>query len=270
MAQLKASVLKTQGRQDGAGMELTARSVGEPNDGAVLRAAMAVTVFVPGGDAPGDVDNEAPTPPSQRPMIFQDAEVEMRDRLGVLKTAVDNAVDHGSPPECAKMLRDIVFRTHLDVFCRAFSGDPPAREKPVAVLLHSGASVMRAKPPPKRNRLPWSAAASCRDRRSVVTTSLPSRWPGKGRGRRRAPPGSQCRACLMARRPCCEKSSRRCGSTRIKSGDSYSGMGCVIFRYVVLGGDPEFRFADFRLYPNSEFRVFFSWPETSAHGADST
>ena len=30
MAQLKASVLKAQGRQDGAGMELTARSVGEP------------------------------------------------------------------------------------------------------------------------------------------------------------------------------------------------------------------------------------------------
>ena len=47
MAQLKASVLKAQGRQDGAGMEHTARSVGEPNDGAVLRAAMAVTAFVP-------------------------------------------------------------------------------------------------------------------------------------------------------------------------------------------------------------------------------
>ena len=49
MAQLKASVLKAQRRQDGAGMELTARSVGKPNDGAVLRAAMAVNVFVPGG-----------------------------------------------------------------------------------------------------------------------------------------------------------------------------------------------------------------------------
>ena len=110
MAQLKASVLKAQGRQDGAGMELTARSVGEPNDGAVLRAAMAVTAFVPGGDAPGDVDNEVElTLPSQRPMILQDSEVQMRDRAGVLETAVDNAVDHGSPPECAKMLRDIVF-----------------------------------------------------------------------------------------------------------------------------------------------------------------
>ena len=65
-------------------MELSARSVGEPNDGAVLRAAMAVTAFVPGGDAPGDVDDEvALTLPSQRPIIFQDSEVEMRDRVGV-------------------------------------------------------------------------------------------------------------------------------------------------------------------------------------------
>ena len=48
MAPLKASALKAQGRQDRAGMEFTAPSVGEPNDGAVLRAAMAVTAFVPG------------------------------------------------------------------------------------------------------------------------------------------------------------------------------------------------------------------------------
>ena len=52
MEQLKASVLKAQGRQGGAGMELTARSVSEPNDMAVLSATMAVTAFVPGGDAP--------------------------------------------------------------------------------------------------------------------------------------------------------------------------------------------------------------------------
>ena len=159
MAQLKASVLKAQGHQYGAGMEFTARSVGEPNDGAVLRAAMAVTAFVPGGDAPGDVDVEvALTLPSQRPMIFQDSEVGMRDRVGVLETAVDNAADPGSPPECAKMLRDIVSCTHLYVLCRALLGDPPARKKPVAVPFHSGARVVRAKPPPERNRLPWSAA----------------------------------------------------------------------------------------------------------------
>ena len=56
-------------------------------------------------------------------MIFQDSEVEMRDGAGVLETAVDNAVDHSSPTEGAKMLRDIVFRTHLDGLCPAVSGD---------------------------------------------------------------------------------------------------------------------------------------------------
>ena len=172
---------------------------------------MAVTVLVPGGDEPGDVDDEvALTRPSQRPMIFQDSGVEMRDRVGVLETAVDNAVDHGSSPECAKMLRDIVFRTHLDVLCRAVSGDPPARKKPGAVRFHSGARVVRATPPPARNRLRWSGAESCPDCRSVVTTSLSLRWPWKGRRRRRAH-GSRCRACLMAQRPCCEMKSRRGG-----------------------------------------------------------
>ena len=209
MAQLKASVLKAQGHQDGAGTELTARSVGEPNDGAVLRAAMAVTAFLPGGDAPGDEDDEVTLAlPSQRPMIFQASEVEMQDRAGVLEKAVDNFVNHDSPPGCAKMLRDIVFRTHLDVLCRAMSGDPHARQKPVTVRLHSGARVVRAKLPPERNRPPWSAAESFPRYRSVVTTSLSSRWPGKGRMRRRAL-GSRCRACLMVRRSCCEKSSRR-------------------------------------------------------------
>ena len=211
MAQLKTSVLKAQRCQDAAGMKLTARSEGEPNDGAVLRAAMAVTAFVPGGDAPGDVDDDvALTLPSQRPMTFQDSDVEMRDRVGVLETAVVNAVDHSSPPECAKMLRYIVFRTHLDVLCRALSGDPHARKKPGAARFHIGARVVRAKPPSERNRLRWSAAESCPDCRSGVTTSLSSRWPGRGRRRQRAP-GSRCRACLMARRPCCEKISRRCG-----------------------------------------------------------
>ena len=80
-------------------------------------------------------------------MIFQDSEVEMQGRGGVLETALDNAVDHGSQPECTKLLRDIVFRTHLDVLCQALSADPPAREKPGAVRFHSGARVVRAKPP---------------------------------------------------------------------------------------------------------------------------
>ena len=209
VAQLKASVLKAQGRQHGAGLELTARSVGKPNDGAVLVAAMAVTAFVPGGDAPGDVDDEvALTLPSQRPIIFRVSEVEMRDRASVLETAANNAVDNGSPPECVKIRRDIVFHTHLDVLCRALSDDPHPRKKPGAVRFHSGARMVRVKPPLERNRLRWSAEESCPDCRSVVTTSLSSRWPGRGRRRRRAP-GSRCRACLMERQPCCGKSSRR-------------------------------------------------------------
>ena len=72
---------------------------------------------------------------SQRPMMFQDSEVEMKNRVGALETAVDDAVDHGLPPECAKMLRDIVFCTHLEVFCRALLGDPPVRVEPVTVRL---------------------------------------------------------------------------------------------------------------------------------------
>ena len=40
-------------------MEATAFAVDEPNAGAVLRAAMVVTAFGPGGGAPGDVDDDA-------------------------------------------------------------------------------------------------------------------------------------------------------------------------------------------------------------------
>ena len=36
---------------------------------------------------------------SQRPMMFQDSEVEMQDRVGALETAVDDADDHDVPPE---------------------------------------------------------------------------------------------------------------------------------------------------------------------------
>ena len=57
----------------------------------------------------------------------------MRGRAGVLETAVTNAVDRGSSPKCAKMLHDTIFRTHLDVFCRALPDVPPARKEPVAV-----------------------------------------------------------------------------------------------------------------------------------------
>ena len=70
----------------------------------------------------------------------------MEDRVGGLETAVDNAVDHGLPPECAKMLRDIVFRTHLDVFCRALLDDPPVRVEPMTLRLQPGTRAVPAKP----------------------------------------------------------------------------------------------------------------------------
>ena len=99
------------------------------------RAAMAVTAFGPGGGAAGDVDDDATrTLLSQRPKMFQDSEVEMQDRVGTLETAINDAVDHGLPPECAKMLRDIAFRTHLGVFRRVLLGDPPARVEPTVRL----------------------------------------------------------------------------------------------------------------------------------------
>ena len=47
---------------------------------------MAVTALGPTGDPPSDVDVEAIlTLSSQRPMIFEDIEVEMLDRVGVLR-----------------------------------------------------------------------------------------------------------------------------------------------------------------------------------------
>ena len=79
----------------------------------MLRAATAVRAFGPGGDASSDVDDEVTLKLlSQRPMMFQGSDVEMQDRVGALKTAVNDAVDHGLPPECATMLRDVVFRAH--------------------------------------------------------------------------------------------------------------------------------------------------------------
>ena len=143
-------------------MEITADAVGEPNAGAVLRAAMAVTAFWPGADAPGDVDVVTLTLLSQRSMMFQHSEVEMQDRVGAWETAADDAVDHGLPPEPAKMLRDIVFLTHLDVFRRALLGDPPASVEPMTVRLHPGARacLLYTSPSPRdlsTSRMPSSA-----------------------------------------------------------------------------------------------------------------
>ena len=77
-------------------MEITAGVVGEPKAGSVLRVATAFTSFGSGGDAPGDVDDDVTlTLLSQRPMMFQDSEVKMQDRMGALWTAVDDDVEHG-------------------------------------------------------------------------------------------------------------------------------------------------------------------------------
>ena len=70
----------------------------------------------------------------------------MQDRVCALVTAVDDAVAHSLPEECAKMLRDIIFRTHLDVFRRTLLGDPPARVEPMTVRLQPGARAVRVKP----------------------------------------------------------------------------------------------------------------------------
>ena len=86
-------------------------------------------------------------------MIFQDSEIEMRGRVRVLEIAVNNADGHGFPPEYAKVLRDIVFRAHLDVFRGAFLGDPPARAGPMTVRLQPGARVVRANSQPEGNCL---------------------------------------------------------------------------------------------------------------------
>ena len=74
MTQLNVSVLKAQGREYSPDMEITAGAVGEPNAGGVLRAAMVVTAFGPGGDETGDVDDDVTlTLLSQRPMMFLDS-----------------------------------------------------------------------------------------------------------------------------------------------------------------------------------------------------
>ena len=61
---------------------VTAHAFGEPNAGAVLRVAIAITAFGPGVDATGKADHDVTlTMRSQRPMIFQDLDVETRGRV---------------------------------------------------------------------------------------------------------------------------------------------------------------------------------------------
>ena len=58
MAQLKASVLEACERQGGGRVEVPSHAMVEPNGGAVLWAAMAVTAVRPGVDSPGDVNGD--------------------------------------------------------------------------------------------------------------------------------------------------------------------------------------------------------------------
>ena len=65
---------------------------------------MTITALGPCGDASGFVEHEVIlTLVSVRPIMFQNSEVEMHDGVGVLEPAVDDAVDHGLPLECARM-----------------------------------------------------------------------------------------------------------------------------------------------------------------------
>ena len=68
-------------------------------------------------------------------MMFQDSDVEMHDRVGGPTTAMDDAVDHSLLPECATMLRAIVFRVDHDVFRRPLFGDPPLRVESMTVRI---------------------------------------------------------------------------------------------------------------------------------------
>ena len=159
----------------------------------------------------------------------------MRDRVGVLETAVDNSVDDDSPPGCAKMLRGSM---HLDVLRRALVGGPLAHNELVVVRLHSGAKTAQAKPPSERNRLPWYAAQSFPGCRSVVATRLSSRWPGKGR-RRRTAPGSRGHACLMT----CGRVAKRAQGAAAYDGSEAGIRTAASAAFVIiswLGGDPEF------------------------------
>ena len=106
--------------------------------------------------------------------MFQDSEVEMQDRVSALETAIDDDVDHGLPPECAKMLRDIVFRTHLDVFRQVLLGDPPARVDPMTVRLQPGARAVQAKP---RASPPAKAAWLHEQMTNLETTGMALRNP---------------------------------------------------------------------------------------------
>ena len=148
MAPFKNYLLKGCGRQDRAVEVDSAPAIDEHIDGAVLRAAISVMSLRQGVHALGDVDAGVTlTLHLQRPMTFPYSDVETGARVGVLKASIHDAVVGIFSTECAKMLRDIVPRTHLDVFRRSSSGDQPAGVEHMIVWLQHSATVARSKPP---------------------------------------------------------------------------------------------------------------------------
>ena len=100
--------------------------MGEPNTGAVLWVAIAVSSFVPGVDAPGEVYHDVTlTLMSQPPMTLQDPGGGARDHVDVFEALIDDEVDHGFPVTCAKMFRDIVCRKEHEVFRHAIQATHP-------------------------------------------------------------------------------------------------------------------------------------------------
>ena len=125
--------------------------------------------------------------------------------MGVLETAVDDVVDYGFPPGCTKMLRNTVSRTQPDVSRLAIEGDPSAHVESMIQLLQPGAGMVRAKPSPERNGVPWNAA--------VLRRPPPGGDDDRRRGdwtRERAPE-NRCRAFPITRSQYCEERSRRFG-----------------------------------------------------------
>ena len=109
--QFEASVRKACRGKGGVVVDVTPHAMGEPNAGAVPWLAIAVTSFGPGVDAPGEVDDDVTlTLMSQRPISLQDPGVGARDHVDVFEALIDDAVDHGFPATCAKILRDFVCR----------------------------------------------------------------------------------------------------------------------------------------------------------------
>ena len=60
----------------------------------------------------------------------------------MFEVLIDDAFDHGFPPECAKMSRDRVFRKRHELFRLAIQHDPSARVEQMVVWLHRNARVV--------------------------------------------------------------------------------------------------------------------------------